>query len=327
MEAKADKPKTIPKNAAGALPIRSEAIESKEVQKLERGFRFLDLPAELRCLVYEELLVVGKVYFKTTGDQSLSKRRTTRFEDKDSFRKPYLAILRTCKMVHEEAEKTYLSMNLFVLPPQWQMHALFTCRPHEFNNRHLFSPRGLEYVRNLSIAMDQEELLDNKDSLVDVWHWGHLPTFDYDSMTEEERLEFVHDHIIDEMWRNWELPTADALREMRYESSNWSMKSIEIDWTNAYCHQGCCRPLYIFNIGWLFYLQPARIINIGTRSQGENENILREIHQEIRFKEEFSWIDNPDAEDLDLSKFDIQFPTTDSTSYWDRWSCETNQRG
>jgi hypothetical protein len=71
-----------------------------------RPFRFMALPAELRIAVYEELVVVGKVFF--TPDW-LEISETSRFEDYDQLRPPQLQILRVSKTLQKEAEQVYLT--------------------------------------------------------------------------------------------------------------------------------------------------------------------------------------------------------------------------
>lgn len=77
--------------------------------------RFLSLPAELRVRIYEELLVVGKVFLDDHGRYT-HHETPPREIDMNYYRKPSLAILRVSKLVHEEAEEVYLSKNLFVFP-------------------------------------------------------------------------------------------------------------------------------------------------------------------------------------------------------------------
>lgn len=153
-KAKADKPQEVPEQATGTLQKISLVTEDPKTQQVEFAFRFLDLPAELRCFVYEELLVVGKVFYKGTGYPE--RDNTIRFRNKQYFREPYLAILRTCKLVHDESEKVYLDKNLFVLPIQWQLYAPFKASLHYLNDRYVFSKRGLSHVRNLSITWTVE---------------------------------------------------------------------------------------------------------------------------------------------------------------------------
>jgi hypothetical protein len=79
----------------------------------DQTFRFLDLPAELRCQIYEYFVVVGKIFY---SPDYYSVKNEKRFKDWEAYRTPELTILRVCKQMHSEAEEIYLSKNLFVLP-------------------------------------------------------------------------------------------------------------------------------------------------------------------------------------------------------------------
>ena len=79
-------------------------------------FRFLDLPPELRMLIYGELVVVGRVFFSPDWYEIEEGRR---FDEYKQSTRPNLAILRVSRAVHDEAEDIYLSKNIFVLPPLW----------------------------------------------------------------------------------------------------------------------------------------------------------------------------------------------------------------
>ena len=71
-----------------------------------KPFRFMDLPAELRVVIYEQLLIVGKVFFKPNLYEI---EEGVRCKDFKKYRKPELQLLRVSKKIQNEAEAVYLT--------------------------------------------------------------------------------------------------------------------------------------------------------------------------------------------------------------------------
>ncbi|KAF3036641.1 hypothetical protein E8E11_004871 [Didymella keratinophila] len=105
--------------------------------------RFMDLPVELRVQIYELLVVVGKIFFRT--EYSPSEHR--------AYHRPSLSILRVSKAVHHEAEETYLTKNLFVLPSRFHDRMPYTSEEdfergkYDLIRSPLFSQRGLQIIK------------------------------------------------------------------------------------------------------------------------------------------------------------------------------------
>lgn len=66
----------------------------------------MDLPTEIRLLIYAELVVVGKVFYTPIPHEL---REGGRFKDYKTYRTPELQTLRVSKEVNTEAEELYLS--------------------------------------------------------------------------------------------------------------------------------------------------------------------------------------------------------------------------
>ncbi|KAJ4366221.1 hypothetical protein N0V83_007857 [Neocucurbitaria cava] len=199
------------------------------------AFRFLDLPPEIRNMIYEQFVVVGKVFYTP---EEYDIENGLRCRDHQSFQKPELQLLRVCKQIHDEAESLYLSKNLFVLPIHW-----YKCYPIDGpkfltrrtfpRNRPLFSSAGLTYIRFVSVAIDQK-MAQPRPFGHSVWKRNEQNGNAFSNFTDLERLELVHDEI-----------NADAEEECydmhRSLSSFRAGLYVQIDCTNAYCALGDCR--------------------------------------------------------------------------------------
>jgi hypothetical protein len=135
--------------AATQLPLTSTS-------PCDQPFRFLDLPVELRCQVYEYFVVVGKIFY---SPDEYSVRNEKRFKDWEAYRAPELTILRVCKQLHSEAEKIYLSKNLFVLPDFLSHREPFRQYPRQEDcvslpDRPLFSKSAAKILKNISVSFN-----------------------------------------------------------------------------------------------------------------------------------------------------------------------------
>lgn len=128
--------------------------------------------------------------------------------------------------------------------------------------------------------MDRREFLtSDRDVGWDLGLSRGMNDDDYDNMTQTERLEQMHqDNLPTE---SSETPTRYAMTAMERVSSSVFFEFVEMDWTNAYCPIGCCRPLYVFGATWLYWVRPALFYNIRTRSEAENDKILSAVQLDI----------------------------------------------
>ncbi|KAJ4292514.1 hypothetical protein N0V90_009176 [Kalmusia sp. IMI 367209] len=291
---------------------------ANNAQKVGTTFLFLKLPAELRCLVYEELLVVGKVFYKDTAWERLN---SIRYRDKAYYRTPSLEILRVCKAIHTEAEPIYLSKNLFVLPLGWALRPPFHITEDPPSDaRQIFSKNGLKHVRNLCIAIDRTELVTSTEFRQEFEDWVNEDFLQarYDSTTVAERLKKTRGTMMSvmsgkiEARRSW-LHIYKALRNFGPREYA-PFECIEFDYTNTFCLLGCCRPVNISSFLWFDTIRPMAIDIIGINSAREENMIKNRID------------DSPGFSSQKVVNCSISFRKAADSPRWSQWKYSTKQR-
>ncbi|KAF1851467.1 uncharacterized protein K460DRAFT_362209 [Cucurbitaria berberidis CBS 394.84] len=267
-------------------------------------FPFLDLPPEIRNMIYEELVVVGKIFY---APDSYDISNNQRFHEYKLFRKPELQLFRVCKQVHEEAENLYLSKNLFVLPIGWQQCHPFielgdSLRNKPITERHVFSSAGLAYIRNVSVAVDQQ--------LVPLCAYTHNDwkrddqTYSYtlfSQKTAQERYEWVHEVHLNTCFSSWDVMLQDL------ETFEAGLFYVEVDCTNAFCAIGDCRPINRSVTDWIPNVKPKNIDVLGLQSMEEKQDILHAAkqsgvsHRELRYD------------------YGLRFRKCGDSKVWDKW--------
>ena len=236
-----------------------------------KPFRFLDLPVELRLIVYKHLVVVGKVFYTPSW---LEKREGSRFMDMDEYAVPPLAILRVNKQIHSEAEPVYLSKNLFVLPQHWEKRKPFVEDiPEGAVDRHLFSSKAMIHVQNISVAFSSLPSAAPYTNMSSDWTGESNRQYDYDSMTPAQRLKEAHVEAMDRLSVSW--------REMYNaidEQLSGQLGYLEVDFTNAYCPVGCCRMTTTAYCCCSFYTDKLKTVTmLGLRNINEEMKMLGRI--------------------------------------------------
>ncbi|KAF2128032.1 hypothetical protein P153DRAFT_397911 [Dothidotthia symphoricarpi CBS 119687] len=273
---------STPKNTSSPLqPLQTTAL-SPANDNAPPCFRFLDLPPELRNMVYKELMAVGKVFY-TPDDYDI--RNGSRFRDYDLFPKPELQLLRVCKQVHEEAESVYLSSNLFVLPIEWQRCHPFVKTRRPPIERHLCSSAGLSHIRKVSVAVDQK-LSELSGYSFNDWKRDEAMRYTtrYAQKTDRQRFRKVHDSHLEDVYVRW----ANMFRNLQLFRGGLS--HVEIDFTNAFCSIGDCRPIYSSPMRWIRSIKPKFIQVLGMLDMDEKQDFMEKAffegitHDELRYK-------------------------------------------
>ena len=108
---------------------------------------FLQLPAEIRNMIYRYCLIVGEVYPRPKPDED------DRLNDRSNFQQPQTQVFQLCRQIFAEAAPLYFAENKFVLS---YGEVPWSDTTEDLNSRPV-SRVAYQNLRSLSIAFDVED--------------------------------------------------------------------------------------------------------------------------------------------------------------------------
>lgn len=213
-----------------AMPTLAAVLESKPDPPPE-PFRFLDLPAELRDVVYDICMTRGKVFIRPRP------RRDGRYTGFEDFERPDWPLLLVSHQVRQEAAKVFMSRNHFVLSHDICSTTLLLSSPGETRLRsdpYLLKRLAQRHMRSVSVTLDIRSFIEDPlsfassvgEELRRVWP-GSLQNL----TTDERALEFHHRcALLNDSWG--------------YQCASFTnVDHLEVDITNCICPIGCHRMI------------------------------------------------------------------------------------
>lgn len=222
------------------------------------------LPPEIRQRIYEEILVVGKVFPYTLSesynendcdyDASLTPR------ERGGYEAPTIALLLVCKAIHSEAEPVLYRQNKFVLPAFG-----LTAR---FFNRSLHNDTRREWVKSVQVGFvawdltkaDREATLDEqlrltRDKMLfpdGNYVWPHAGVKNWDQNMHEAYKVCLSSVV-------WPRKASFILEHLQ-------LHELAIRFDDAKCIKDCCcmRKDAIKAMARGFAMGPPKILKLGS---------------------------------------------------------------
>ncbi|KAK4626919.1 hypothetical protein CLAFUW4_05204 [Fulvia fulva] len=202
---------------AECAEIEADIAEVQQQLGINSGFRFLDLPRELRDIVYEFCLAKGKVFLP----QQSHDEYDVRYLDRDSYEKPELQLLTNQVILTANDHQHLLSYGeAYERDSQLSLANVSQLSLADLAHR---------YLTNVSIALNQSNFRDGIER-------RKVTMRRFAQQTGDKKARILDDHFAWSeymyaiIWKDW----LDAIFVR-------PMKHVQIDVSNCYCHQGCCR--------------------------------------------------------------------------------------
>ncbi|KAK5121284.1 hypothetical protein LTR85_005450 [Meristemomyces frigidus] len=201
---------------------QSDALPSTE----SRVFRFMDLPPELRDMIYDLCLVKGKVFLRPRSKQD------ERYEGYRDFERPELQLLAVARQIRAEVAVILIRHNHFIISSEYDewrtlLGPLWSGTPDE--GRHIaLAAHGQKHLTSISITFDIRNMFTDALEMAQV-------SRDEEQLTGSAEAVALRAHgHIDQYYGQWECLCEEA-------AISPQLRFFQINLANCLCPIGCHR--------------------------------------------------------------------------------------
>ena len=242
------------------------------VPEPEQPFRFMDLPKDIRLIIYGICLVVEEVHFGLDGDSEYGDERFFKYFDGRKGIIPFpptpsTQLFDVSQQVRTEALDVYLSSNLFMLTgtSQFLPHVFWDEPPHKFTANGLID----NSIRNLSISFDFRAMIISIITLqrrrrVNIGEEEPIDTW------RQQMHEISTERLLNSPWTG-----------LIFQVQRLSLKFLQVNFENCFCHCACERlvePVMDWLVQWKKGGPLPDVLDfVGTKSDVERQMITDKV--------------------------------------------------